>query len=148
MFQLRFKYTDDCRMWYKSVSYKLMQTTKHNINNYLCIVSSQSSGEIELYKYFIEEALIEAIKLRCECHFPRKNLLQESFSCSSSPHLTTYRNTLIGTHNVNASQLVGFIQDWVNSGPKITIKKSYSVWIDKACPAAVSSFNDLECGEQ
>ena len=108
----------------------------------------QSSGEMEVYKYFIEEALIEAIKLHCECHFPRENLLQESFSCSSSPHLsmTTYRNTLVGTHNVNASQLVGFIQDWVNSGPKITIKSSYSVWVDKKCPVAVSSFDEPECG--
>ena len=97
--------------------------------------------------YFIKETLIKAIKLRCECHFPWENLLQESFSCSNLPHLTTYQNILIGTHNVNASQLVGFIQDWVNSGPKITIKSSYSVWVDKKYPAAVSSFDkpDLEC---
>lgn len=100
---------------------------------------------MELYKYYIEEALIEAIKHRCECHFPRENLLQESFSCASSPHLTTYRNALIGTHNVNVSQLIGFIQDWVSSGPKITIKRSYSVWVDEKCPVAVSSFDELEC---
>ena len=95
-----------------------------------------------MYKYYVEEALIEAIKLRCECHFLSENLLQESFSCSSSPHLTTYRNTLIDTHNANASQLVGYIQDWVNSGPKITIKNSYLVWVDKKCPVAVSSFDE------
>ena len=110
------------------------------------VLFPQSFGEIEMYKHFIEEALIEAIKLRCECHFPRENLLQESFSCSSSPHLTTYRNTLIGTHNVNASQFVGFIQNWVNSGPRITIKGGYSVWVDKKCPVAVSSFDEPECG--
>jgi hypothetical protein len=108
----------------------------------------QSSGEMEVYTHFIEEALVEAIKLRCGCHFPRENLLQESFSCSSSPHLTTYRNTLIGTHHVNASQLIGFIQDWVNSGPRITIKSSYSVWVDKKCPVAVLSFDEPECGEE
>ena len=108
----------------------------------------QSSGEVEVYKYFIEEALVEAIKLHCECHFPRENLLQETFSCLSLPHLTTYRNTVVGTHNVNASQLIDFIQDWVNTGPKITIKSSYSVWVDKKCPVAVSSFDEPECGGQ
>ena len=112
------------------------------------VLFPQSLGEMEMYKHFIEEALIEAIKLRCECHFPQENLLQESFSCSSSPHLTTYWNTLVGTHNVNASQLVVFIQDWVNSGPRITIKGGYSVWVDKKCPVAVSSFDEPECGEE
>ena len=53
--------------------------------------------EVELYKYHIEEALIEAIESRCECRFPRANLVKASFSCARSPNLTTYRNTLIGT---------------------------------------------------
>ena len=102
-----------------------------------------------MYNYYNKEALIEVnevIKLRCEYYFSRENLLQESFSCSSSPHLTTYQNTLIGTHNVNASQVIGFIQDWVNSGPRITIKKRYSVLVDKKCPVAVSSLDEPECG--
>jgi hypothetical protein len=99
-----------------------------------------------LYKYHIEEALFEAIESRCKCCFPRVNLLKASFSCASSPNLTTYRNTLIGTHNFNATQLIGFIQDWVTSAPQINIK-DYSVWLDSSCPVAIASLKEPECGE-
>ena len=102
--------------------------------------------EAELYKYHIEEAIVEAIESRCECHFPRANLLQPLFSCASSPNLTTYRNTLIGTHNFNATQLIGFVQDWVTSAPQINIK-DYSVWLDSSCPVAIASLKEPECGE-
>ena len=102
--------------------------------------------EAELYKYNIEEALTEAIESRCECHLPRANLLKASFSCGSSPNLTTYRNTLIGTYNFNATQLIGFIQDWVTSEPQINIK-DYSVWLDSSCPIAIASLKEPECGE-
>ena len=137
MFQLRLKYTDDCRLWYKSVS--IYKGVFH-------VFFMQSQGEVELYKHYVEEALFEAIMLRCECHFPREHLLQETFSCASSPNLTTYRNTLIGTHNFNATQLIGFIQSWVTSELRITIKRSYSIWLDKSCPVAVSSLDEPECG--
>ena len=106
----------------------------------------QSNEEAELYKYHIEETLIEAIESRCECHFPKENLFEASFSCASSPNLTTYRNTLIGTHNFNATQLIGFIQDWVSSGPQIRVKM-YAVWLDSSCPVAISSLKEPECGQ-
>ena len=70
--------------------------------------------EAELYKRHIEEALVEAVE-SCECHFPKANLLKASFSCASSSNLTIYQNTLIGAHSFNATQLIGFIQDWVTS---------------------------------
>ena len=85
-------------------------------------------GNSEIYKYYIEEALVEAIESHCKCHFP---------------NLTTYRNTIIGTHNFNATQLIGFIQDWVTSAPQINIK-DYSVWLD---PVAITSLKEPECGE-
>ena len=111
-----------------------------------CIcIHVQSDKNMELYKYHIEKALIEAIESRCECHFPKDNLLKALFICASSPNVTTYRNTLIGTHNFNATQLIGFIQDWVSSGPQINIK-GYAVWLDSSCPVAISSLKEPECG--
>ena len=99
-----------------------------------------------MFKYHTEEALVEAVESHCECHFPKANLMKASFSCSSSPNLTTYRNTLTGTHNFNATQLIRFIQDWVNSEPHINIK-DYSVWIDSSCPVSIASLKEHECGE-
>ena len=99
-----------------------------------------------MYKYHIEEALIEAIESRCECHFPKHNFFTARFSCAGSPNMTTYRNTLVGTHNFNSTQLIDFIQDWVSSGPRINVK-SYAVRIDSSCHVGIASMNEPECGE-
>ena len=106
----------------------------------------QSDKRMKLYKSDIEEALIEAIESHCECRFPKDHLLKAIFKCASSPNLTTYRNTLIGTQNINATQLIGFLQDWVNSAPYIDVN-DYAVSVDKSCPVSIASLSDPECGE-
>ena len=53
---------------------------------------------------------------------------------------------MIGTHNFNATQLIGFIQDWVTSAPQINIK-DYSVWLDTSCPVAITTLREPEYGE-
>ena len=57
-----------------------------------------------------------------------------------------YRNTLLGTHNFNGTQITGFIQDWVNTGPLIEIDGN-SVRVNSSCPTAISSLDDPVCGE-
>ena len=106
----------------------------------------QYDKDLDLYNHIIEKALIEAVESRCECHFPKAHLFEATFSCTSSPNLATYRNTLIGTHNFNATQLIGFIQDWVTSGPRINVK-GLAVRLDKSCPVVIASLNDPECGK-
>ena len=114
---------------------------------YICmLIQLESDKGTELYEYHIRKSLIRAIESRCECLFPQDNLLEATFTCGYSPTLTTYRNTLLGTHNFNATQLIGFIQDWVTSGPRINVK-GYAVRIDKSCPVAIASMNEPECGE-
>ena len=97
-----------------------------------------------IYRNNIEDALEEAIKRRCRCSFSKDNLLIGSFGCDTSPNLTTYRNTLIGTHNFNATQLIGFIQDWVTSGPKIKMDW-YTIGVDNSCSVAIASLEEKEC---
>lgn len=104
----------------------------------------QDRGEAELYKYHVEKSLVEAVEQRCECHFPKDSLLGARFSCEMSPNLTTYRNTLLGTHNVNATQFIRYIQDWVSSDPMIIIK-NYAVRVDRSCPVSIKSLNEPEC---
>ena len=109
-------------------------------------ILSQSGEEAGIYKKFVEKAVIEAIERGCECIFPPDHLLEASFSCESSPNLTTYRNALIGTHEFNATELINFIQDWVNSGSIIKIQ-NYSVRVDSTCLVAISSLEEVECGQ-
>ena len=60
-----------------------------------------------------------------------------------------YRNTLLGTHNFNGTEIIGFIQDWVNTGPLIKIGGN-SVRVDSSCPVAVSSLDEpaVACGQK
>lgn len=99
-----------------------------------------------IYRNAIEEALIEAIERRCKCSFPIDNLLEDSFSCDKSPQAIVYRNTLIGTQNFNATEIIAFIQDWVYSEPKIKVEW-FTVGVDGNCPVAIESLEQPECGQ-
>ena len=57
-----------------------------------------------------------------------------------------YRNALLGTHNFNGTQIVDFIQDWVNTGPLIKIDGN-SVRVDSSCPTDISSLDEPVCEE-
>ena len=54
---------------------------------------------------------------------------------------------LLGTHNFNSTQIIGFIQDWVSTGPLIKINGN-PLRVDSSCPTAISSVDDPVCGEK
>ena len=57
-----------------------------------------------------------------------------------------YRNTLLGTHNFNGTQINDFIQDWISNGPLIEIDGN-SVQVDSSCLTAISSVDESTCGQ-
>lgn len=92
-------------------------------------------------------ALVKVIEHQCKCHFPITNLFERGiFICEDSPNLMTYRNVLLGTYNFNGTRIIGFIQDWVDTGPLIKIRESH-VRVDSSCPVAISSLNEPGCGQ-
>ena len=61
--------------------------------------------------------------------------------------MATYRSTLlnIGIPGLtNASSLVSYVQDWVATGPVVTLDWLL-VRINKDCPVAVDQLSDPEC---
>ena len=56
-----------------------------------------------------------------------------------------YRNALLGTLNFNGTQITGFIQDWVNTGPLIKIHRN-PMRVDSSCPTAISLLDEPVCG--
>ena len=58
-----------------------------------------------------------------------------------------YRNALLGTHNFNGTQIIGFIQDWVSTGPLIKINGN-SVRVDSSCPVVISMLDEPTCGQK
>ena len=71
-------------------------------------------------------------------------LERDVFICEDSPNRMTYQNMLLGTHNFNGTQVVNFIQDWVNTGPLIKIGGNY-LRVDSSCPVAITSLDELTC---
>ena len=102
----------------------------------------QSNRAAEVRSYIVDE-LHQAIFTfsRSQYDLPEENLLNGVFSCLDSHDQTTYRSTIIGTQSYNAMELVEFIQDWVNSGPTLTIQW-YAVKLDPNCPVSISSLDD------
>ena len=99
------------------------------------------------YQSSIRDKIIQEITSRCQCRVPKENLLPGTFSCQDSHNQTTYRSTIIGTQSYNATELVEFIQDWVTSGPTLTIQW-YTVKLDPKCPVSISSLGDPECEKE
>ena len=106
----------------------------------------QDAVEAEQFSYFVKVALVEAIERHCKCHFPITNVLDELFSCEDSPNMMSYQNTLFGTHNFNGTQIIGFIQEWVSTSPRIRMERS-QVRVDSSCPVAISSLDEPGCGQ-
>lgn len=105
----------------------------------------QSNRAAEVRSYIVDE-LHEAISTfsRSQYDLPKENLLSGVFSCLDSHDQTTYRSTIIGTQSYNATELVEFIRDWINSGPTLAIQW-YTVKLDKECPVSIASLGDPEC---
>ena len=55
-----------------------------------------------------------------------------------------YRNAVMGTLNFNGTQIIGFIQDWVSTGPLIKIDGN-PVRVDSSCSTAISSLDEPVC---
>ena len=52
---------------------------------------------------------------------------------------------LLDTQYFNGTQIIGFIQDWASTGPRIKIGRAH-MRVDSSCPAAISSLDEPECG--
>ena len=89
----------------------------------------------------LQEAVMAAISARCNCTLPDSAIGSGVFSCRGSQDTVTYRSTVTG---LNASELVGHIQDWVGVGSTI-VMDWYLVDVNSACPVGVSELDEPDC---
>ena len=100
------------------------------------------------YLNIISSEIVEAITLRCECEYSINYIVNEHFQCSEEQSSTcvTYRARLYGTRDQETVVLVGYMQDWIDSGPNmihINLSDSF-LSIDTDC-GVVNSYNDSLC---
>ena len=66
--------------------------------------------------------------------FIRKGL----FRCWNSLNEFTYRSAIVGTEAHNATELVGFLQEWVNSEPALQVDQ-FELEVGTRCPVLIPS---------
>ena len=92
----------------------------------------------------IQSALISVIENYCECTFPASCIVRGQFTCLMTQMQLTYRSTILGAVNYNATQLLAILQDWVASGPVIKLDWLL-LHVSPGCPIHISSMADPEC---
>ena len=50
----------------------------------------------------------------------------------------------MGTGHQNATELLGFVEEWVNSKPVLQVEK-LGLWLSTKCPVQISSLSDPQC---
>ena len=103
----------------------------------------------ELVERRFQAEIKDAISQNCSMYQQLKKsvLLRGAFTCQSSPNMATYRSSIFNpgfSGLSNASSLVGYIQDWVSSGPVVRLDW-LMVRINQHCPVAIGGLNDPEC---
>ena len=88
---------------------------------------------------YIHSEVTQAISEHCNCSFSMEFIRNGVFRCWNASNEVTYRSTIVGTKANNATQLVQFLQKWVNSKPVLLVE-IFELWVDTKCPVRLSSF--------
>ena len=94
---------------------------------------------------YIQSLVTEVIKERCHCDFQENFISQAEILCDLlEPTQFVYRASITRYANYSADQLVGYIEDWVRTGPSVSIDLSVVVF-DSNCPVRISTLSDPIC---
>ena len=94
---------------------------------------------------YIQSLVTEVIKEGCHCDFQENFIGQAEILCDLlEPTQIVYRASITRYANYSADQLVGYIEDWVRTGPSVSIGLTV-VEFDSNCPVRISSLSDPIC---
>ena len=90
--------------------------------------------------------MVENTERLCQCGFNAEYITDYAFQCfPNSDQQVTFRARLHGTAHATSSQLIEYIQQWVNREMPVAVQ-GIRVNID-TCPVAITSFGDPQCPE-
>jgi len=87
---------------------------------------------------YIHSGIAEAISYQCNCSFPAEFIRGGLFRCWNAPDEFTYRSAIVGTETHNATELVQFLEEWVNSEPALQVDQ-FELWVGMKFPVPISS---------
>ena len=95
----------------------------------------------------IISSVVSTVTMECSCGFKADDIINNNFSCSSSTQSVVFRAEISYTSlasDYTANDFVGFISDWAQSGPLITVDGDI-LSIDASCPTQLESFGSDDC---
>ena len=93
----------------------------------------------------VRAAVAKAVSDLCNCSFPAGFVRPGKLSCRSTLNQVTYRSVAIGTGNYSSIQIVGFIEQWVQSSSATILLGPFIMDVDPSCDVHLSSLLEPEC---
>lgn len=78
---------------------------------------------------------------QCNCSISVDTISNGVFSCRGATNVVTYRSTVTG---LNATALVGYIQDWVSTNTTVVLDW-FLVDVYSSCSATILNFDEPDC---
>ena len=96
-------------------------------------------------KSSIQGEVAKVIRNKCQCDFQDTSISQALLLCEEQePNKVVYRASIVMYDSYSATELVGYIEDWVKQGGSVSIGVVV-VKFDPNCPVRISDFNDPIC---
>lgn len=80
----------------------------------------------------------------CQCPISEYYLRDAILMCPMELNDVIFRGRLFSTPEAMITQILMFLQDWVNTGPTISINGE-DFAVDSSCPVAIQSLNETVC---
>ena len=112
--------------------------------NSAILFHSLQADKAQKIRSYIQTGIVEAISDRCNCEFQATFIRSGIFHCWNAPDEVTYRSVIVGTGHHNATELLEFVQEWVNSKPVLQVE-DFGLWLSTKCPVQIPSLSDPQC---
>ena len=102
------------------------------------------TNKAEKMESYIHIGIAKIISDRCNCEFQATFIRSGIFHCWNAPDEVTYRSVIVGMGRHNATKLLRFLEEWVNSEPVLQVEK-LGLWLSTKCPVKISSLSAPQC---
>ena len=134
-FHLQMGPVSPCTTW--SVSPLWFAEYLLTVDHHIYSVCAQAD-KVEKIRSYVHRGIAKAISYQCNCSFSAEFIRNGLFRCWNALNEFTYRSTIVGTKVHNATELVGFLEQWVNSEPALQMGQ-FELWVGTRCPVPISS---------
>ena len=94
----------------------------------------------------IHNGIVKAVSRLCNCTFSVDFIRSGVFRCWNSPTEVTYRSAIVSTDTYYASDIVGYIEKWVESKPALLLHlEKLELKVETKCPVRLTLMSDPEC---